>query len=76
MEKKTKDSTAMVAQNADNYNPDVARYRTAGILNAITSFAPDLSEEIRENVLVDLIILAHHKDIGMSAHCMPENFFA
>ncbi|KAI9312237.1 armadillo-type protein [Dichotomocladium elegans] len=63
MEKKTKDSTAVTAMSAENYNAVLASYRTVGVLNIMTSFGPDVSTEAREDALVKLMILAHHQYI-------------
>ncbi|KAI9261620.1 armadillo-type protein [Phascolomyces articulosus] len=64
LENDTKDSTAMIAKSMDNYREDVATYRTASVLNAITAFDKDYSSEAREKELVELMILAHHKYIA------------
>ncbi|KAI8144145.1 armadillo-type protein [Fennellomyces sp. T-0311] len=64
LENNTKDSTAMIAKSADNYREDIASYRIAGVLNAITAFDKDFGAESREDELVQLMILAHHKYIA------------
>ena len=54
----------MIAKSADNYREDIASYRIASVLNAITAFDKDFSIESREDELVQLMILAHHKYIA------------
>ncbi|KAI8988374.1 armadillo-type protein [Mycotypha africana] len=64
LEKNTKDSTAVSTTQVDNYNKDIATYRLASLLNAITSYTDDLSEATRSAELVDLLVLAHHEYIA------------
>ncbi|KAI9492588.1 armadillo-type protein [Zychaea mexicana] len=64
LENNTKESTAMIAKSTDNYREDIASYRTAGVLNAITAFDKDFGEDLQEKELVELMILAHHKYIA------------
>jgi hypothetical protein len=61
IENNTKESTALTSVNADNYKPELAGYRLASVLNAITSFKEDESEAIKIHELVELIVLAHHQ---------------
>ncbi|CAO3601365.1 unnamed protein product [Absidia cylindrospora] len=62
LEKETRGSVAVVAASnvADSTDPLVSHYRLASALGAMTSFASQVSTEIKESILVELIILAHH----------------
>jgi hypothetical protein len=64
VEHQTKDSVAAQATNSENYRKDIAPYRLATVLNAITSFSNDLDSSIKNSELIQLLILAHHKYIA------------
>jgi hypothetical protein len=66
LEKETKGSVpvAAAASVSESTDPLVAHYRLASVLMAMTSFAPDVDENIKASILVDLIVLAHHSFIG------------
>ncbi|CEG70748.1 hypothetical protein RMATCC62417_06588 [Rhizopus microsporus] len=64
VEHQTKDSVAAQATNSENYRKDIAPYRLATVLNAITSFNNDLDSSIKNSELIQLLILAHHKYIA------------
>ncbi|KAG0169361.1 translational activator of GCN4 [Apophysomyces sp. BC1015] len=67
IERKVKDSTAVAASSAENFNQELAAYRMASVLNTITSFAVDFDSETKEKELVELMIIAHHKYVGKSS---------
>lgn len=60
----TKDSTAVTAANATNLEPEIAAYRLSQLLTAITSFDKDTPQDVKEQELVELLVLAHHPLIG------------
>ncbi|KAG2190049.1 hypothetical protein INT46_000027 [Mucor plumbeus] len=64
IENNAKDSTAVSAVNADNYNKETATFRLAAVLNAITSYDKDLAESTKGVELIDMMILAHHEYIA------------
>lgn len=68
LEKETKGSVpvAAAASVPESTDPLVAHYRLLSVLMAMTSFAfvPDMDENTKASILVDLIVLAHHKFIG------------
>ncbi|RUS19022.1 hypothetical protein BC937DRAFT_88064 [Endogone sp. FLAS-F59071] len=56
----TKDSTAVTAANATNLEPEIAAYRLSQVLTAITSFDKNTPQDVKEQELVELLVLAHH----------------
>ncbi|KAG1308067.1 hypothetical protein G6F64_006326 [Rhizopus arrhizus] len=64
LEHQTKDSTAVIASSAENYNKETSIYRLASLLNAATSFSKDLDESEKYAEVTELIILAHHQYIA------------
>ncbi|OAD81494.1 hypothetical protein PHYBLDRAFT_129715 [Phycomyces blakesleeanus NRRL 1555(-)] len=60
----TKDSTAVAAHSAENFNSELSTYRLASVLKTITSFDRDIPAEIKKKELVELMILSHHKYIA------------
>lgn len=57
----------MLARSSDSYKPDIAASRIAGILKAITTFDAEMTTDIKEKELVELLILSHHELIGLSS---------
>jgi hypothetical protein len=64
IENNTKDSVAVNATNADEYNKEVATTRLASVLNAVTSFSKDLPESTKGVELIDIMLLSHHEYIA------------
>ncbi|KAI7873032.1 armadillo-type protein [Spinellus fusiger] len=64
IEHKSKDSTAVNARSGEDFNIELATYRLASVLNGITSFDDTISNETKNNELIELMVLAHHKYIA------------
>ncbi|KAI8992465.1 armadillo-type protein [Pilobolus umbonatus] len=64
IERGVKDSTAYLSTHADNYKADIAAYRLASALKAMTSFDKDIPEFVKADDLIDLMIIAHHEYVA------------
>ncbi|KAG9284337.1 hypothetical protein G9A89_007492, partial [Geosiphon pyriformis] len=63
LEKNVKDSTAHLASTFSQSDASVNAYQLSRVLTAITTFSETIEKGLIENLLVELILLAHHPAI-------------